>query len=704
MVIVLIVLCCLIANGFGVARAQDVHEFDMMNQDRAEAIQSDVFRGHSTSDSTQMAVIMYDRVHWGYAEDSSGGRGFSLTTNIDTYILADTIVLDGDCSMSIGFSNPSAKVTIAARHILCSPWGRLFVVGGKVNGGRLVIIADDVSYDGSLEKPLVPKALDERLESRDERLQRPPSQIVEEAGVPKPLSIPDDEWSSLVADIKASPRPMWILTRQFPNRTPARSYVGFACFGTVKMSVNEDYKSSSLDHRGALHVSEGYGNLERELPASVYSAWVTGRLQHLAKRAIELEATGNRVELFALFRETASLLSQATRVSEMHTERFRAVRAELTAIRSRALPRVYTATLPLAGTQEIRYFLESDSIDAKLAPTDCLVVPRTGADGRIYAGVAREQTRDGRLYVDLSVNVKLVLDPRLAAMASEELAKSGLSVDGEFSNWELFSGTVAGTGVVESSITPLAGTLQVALTLDAERATDTLWRLTSTPGLPLTVTYKCLGDEQIKGRLHLALSLARRHQHALSVRNRRILNSGPRAVSIEYLQTGKGRIVVPPGANAVVVTPKESRFVSDCGILPNEDATGIKIPASAVTQLGAADPTEDFEFARSLFEKITVKNLLPGHDSLRNTDLRFVEITLYQVVDGADHSSVGPVKLAPAGAAGSELPLTFVRPGNRNRHYRLEGTAYYTGDGKDSFSLDTINGVVVDITESVLEP
>jgi hypothetical protein len=124
-----------------------------------------------------------------------------------------------------------------------------------------------------------------------------------------------------------------------------------------------------------------------------------------------------------------------------------------------------------------------------------------------------------------------------------------------------------------------------------------------------------------------------------------------------------------------------------------------KFPREVQDRLVRRDP--------GLLETVTVRNLLPAHDAARQSDLRFVEVRVVQVVgEGGEavESSAGPFRLAPKGADGAEVAVPFLRPGTRPRKYRLEGTAYYQGggDSRDVLKPATAEGTSFDITDRML--
>jgi hypothetical protein len=209
----------------------------------------------------------------------------------------------------------------------------------------------------------------------------------------------------------------------------------------------------------------------------------------------------------------------------------------------------------------------------------------------------------------------------------------------------------------------------------------------------------------------IPVSLARRSRANLKLYGSKVRNEGSRSAAVEYLQVGRDQILKPRSGNAVVLKPGESAPLSDFDLPPDTDSTTVTIPPEAVTVEVGPDPFEDFQRDPGLLETVTVRNLLPAHDDVRKTDLRFVEVRVVQAVgEGADavESSAGPYRLAPKDADGAEVAVPFLKPGTKPRKYRLEGTAYYQGGGdgkkvpRDVLKPTTTEGTSFDITDALL--
>jgi hypothetical protein len=315
--------------------------------------------------------------------------------------------------------------------------------------------------------------------------------------------------------------------------------------------------------------------------------------------------------------------------------------------------------------------------------------------------------REGNRVV-LAIDAQVTLDPATAAALSRRLAQTSERCEGVFTNWEPRPRVSRTPGLEDVSATMVGDTLQLELTLDASRSGAVLWRLTSEPGLFLELDWSYEGVPRIRnvGPLTLPLSLARRARHDLTIADGRLTNAGRRTASVAYVQAGSGQFAKSKRADAMALRPGESAPLSDFDLPPGADPTAVIVPPEAVTVKVGPDPFEDFLRDPDLLETVTVRNLLPAHDAVRQTDLRFVEVRVVQVVDAggeAVESSAGPFRLAPRGADSAEVGVPFIRPGTKPRKYRVEGTAYYQGnDSRDVLKPTTTDGRSFDITEAVL--
>ena len=307
----------------------------------------------------------------------------------------------------------------------------------------------------------------------------------------------------------------------------------------------------------------------------------------------------------------------------------------------------------------------------------------------------------------MTVDADLSLDPKLKAAIDSHLLRSGRSLDGLFTDWEPKPREPRLAGLTKIEAHVFGAALQLELTLDMRRG-DALWRLAGDVGLPLEFDWVYKGDPSIKSQhpITLTLSLAHRARHELSIADGKLTNAGRRTTTVAYVQVGPSRFVRPRRSDALALRPGESAPLSEFDLPVGTNPAQVSVPPEAVRVEVGPDPFEDFQRDPGLLETVAVRNLLPPHDEARNTDLRYVEVRVVQIVgEGGDavESSAGPFRLAPRGADGAEVAVPFLKPGIKPRKYRLEAAAFYQGGGsKDDLKAITIEGTSVEITDKSL--
>ena len=352
--------------------------------------------------------------------------------------------------------------------------------------------------------------------------------------------------------------------------------------------------------------------------------------------------------------------------------------------------------------------LEGPDIRLRAFPSLGLILPKTIGGHSVLGYLQLDQGSQDQATITL--DARLTIDPWVANLLDQQLGVTHETREGLFMSWEPRPSSLNITGLIDIRSHLFGDSLQLELKLDLRRAGPVLWRLSSVEGLPLEFDWVYSGDPSIKGQrpIVLPLSLARRARHDLAVGDGKLTNGGRWTATIEYVQFGPGRFARPRRSNALVLKTGESAALSAFDLPAETDLSKVTVAPEAVTVEVGPDPFEDFQRDPGLLETVTVRNLLPAHDDIRQTDLRFVEVRVVQVVgeggDAVHLAPAGPFRLAPRGADGAEVTVPFLKPGTKPRKYRLEGTAYYQGaaDSKDILKPTTTEGTSVDITDAVL--
>ena len=349
--------------------------------------------------------------------------------------------------------------------------------------------------------------------------------------------------------------------------------------------------------------------------------------------------------------------------------------------------------------RKLPVFTEGRNLEARLAPTGALIQPKE-VDGRRVAGVMTFDPEKPK-EMDLVLRVKLTVDPVLEARAARKLEERGEDYGGVFSAWELSPQPIEAKGILDSEIqvNPSQTGARIRLTLDPDLSTLVLANLSDRAGLPLELDWQYAEDKNKEGTLEQGVSLLRRIDPEIELDHEgRATNTGDKELTVGYLQLAEDRFElftegqeVPPGETVELPVPDAV------------DLREARVPAEAVEYTG----TDPYRFGRDfqvvngegVVETISVANRL-GHDERRGGGLEYVEIDLqYRNGEGA---KAGPYELAPVGARGDEIEVSFVKTGPGTREVEVSGTAYYEGGSRQTLEPTTFSTLSIKITEDLL--
>ena len=342
------------------------------------------------------------------------------------------------------------------------------------------------------------------------------------------------------------------------------------------------------------------------LSSDVLGPWVEKRLNIAYQGFLAAEQSGSRKALVdALLDYRTIPIDGVNRPEERRMiERMNTRLEQFATVNRRTIPVRYKST----STRQT-VFTQGTGLENYLAPTELLVRSNT-LSGRRVLGFLRIHPKD-RDRLQISIDARLAVDPRLEAAAAGTLAASGESLAGVFRDWTLSPG-VTPLGVDDLDVRAVDDTLQVTLSLARAQANVVLYRLAGETGLPLDLEYQARADPTVKGRLVLPLSLARRLDPELELAGGSVANRGKTELTVRYVALNGGRYVEIPGG--LVVPPGERRPL---GLPPGIDSAGASVPAEAVAATGLDPFSFDCFYVtapRDLIETATVSNRLGRYD------------------------------------------------------------------------------------------
>lgn len=463
------------------------------------------------------------------------------------------------------------------------------------------------------------------------------------------------------------------------------------------------------------------------LGAHAMSKWVLAVLYRATTEIRSADLAAGRIE-------AARRLAEALRLSDHSRypvlpedeETYRERLGELTELRDRLSGSLWreSLSLPTAGgvPRPIELWTSGKDLRTRAAPTDALVLGRRVAGRHVLGLMELDPDRPDRLRLELEAELRL--DPWIGSRIARTLAGRGEDFAGVFADWTLEGREIEYPGIVDSRVA-VGGdgrTVRVSLTLETDRASLVLAQLSSSAGLPLVFDWGYRHDRNLRGTWEgPPLTLRRRADPRLvvdAIDNRtvaRVTNVGEIEQTLEYLQAGDAFL---PLAKALTLFPGETADLPLPLPVDAADATGIdlsalSIPATAVLATGTDPFRAQSAFqavsGEELLERVTVTNHL-GHDDRFGGGLEYVEIELAYSVQtgsapgggGADEIAAGPYRLAPRGAKGSEITVSWIKPRPGAPRIRITGTAYYEGGSRQTLAPTTVSDLWIHLTEDFL--
>ena len=474
--------------------------------------------------------------------------------------------------------------------------------------------------------------------------------------------------------------------------------------------ANQFRGDSQSNRDGVIRIVKDLNNNgeTRVVPNEFVALWQIRMWEYLEANVLDAVRRNNRKEITNLFRRFEKMPSYPVPTEDDAKKAYRETLKRLTDLRKELTPPLSASTVSIEGQdgrpEDVTIFVDSSQSRILAAPTDALIQARLEGQ-RSVIGLL-EFDRDHPEKAILTLDLRLSLDPWLRARLEAGLAKNGDTLWGVFKRWDLTARRPLPHGLKEVEVGVAGEVIQLSMTLDTRIATAILWRLASEGGLPLGFDWKTTSEPKLEGEpITLNISLTRRASHSLVIKQGSLTNGSRHTTSVSYIQLGTNRFARPRASGSIVIGAGSSVSLREAFGLPTDiNLDDASIPPEAVS-VAVHSWDEDFQRDPGLAETVAVRNLLPSHDTARQTDLRFVEVKVVQVVgEGGEavESAAGPFRLAPRGADGAEVAVPFLKPGTNLRKYRLEGVAYYQGGSKDDLKPTTFEGTSVDVTDTLL--
>lgn len=316
----------------------------------------------------------------------------------------------------------------------------------------------------------------------------------------------------------------------------------------------------------------------------------------------------------------------------------------------------------------------------RMAPTSALLQPLS----------TRGQQRWGVLQIDpanadkstIVLSAKLSIDPYIESLVRAELAKNTQSLDGMFSGWTLNAklDPIFGLNAALSNVSINGDSLEASIVVSNASSNLLLWRLGTSPGVRLAVSWDYVDDTGRKATgpsFPLFLSLNKRgNSLVIDSAARTMTNRSGSPVLLNYLvRDDKSVLLLSPPLrfNAGASEPVPAALA---------DATKFTVPAEALEHLEAPSSLYDlFEVNAdaSLLKSVVVTNLLPAFDDDLREGLRYLEVYVetWDTASKEEKQLRGPFRLSAAGTVGAEAKFDLLKFPGRTMVTRVYGNAIY---------------------------
>jgi hypothetical protein len=316
----------------------------------------------------------------------------------------------------------------------------------------------------------------------------------------------------------------------------------------------------------------------------------------------------------------------------------------------------------------------------RMAPTSALLQPLSTSGRQRWGVLQIDPTNADKSTIVLSA--KLSIDPYIESLVRAELAKNWQRLDGMFSGWTLNAklDPIFGINSAVSNFSISGDSLEASITVSNASSNLFLWRLGTSPGVRLTVSWDYVDDTGRKATgpsFPLFISLNKRASSlVIDGASRTMTNRSSSPVLLNYLvREDKSVLLLSPPirVNAGVSVQVPAALA---------DATKFTVPAEALEHLEAPSSLYDlFEVNahESLLKTVVVTNLLPAFDDELREGLRYLEVYVetWDTASKNEKQLRGPFRLSAAGTVGAEAKFDLLKFPGRKMVTRVYGNAIY---------------------------
>jgi hypothetical protein len=316
----------------------------------------------------------------------------------------------------------------------------------------------------------------------------------------------------------------------------------------------------------------------------------------------------------------------------------------------------------------------------RMAPTSALLQPLSTSGQQRWGVLQIDPANADRSTIVLSA--KLSIDPYIESLVRAELAKNAQSLASMFSGWTLNAklDPIFGLNAALSNVSISGDSLEASIVVSNVSSNLLLWRLGTSPGVRLTVTWDFVDDTGRKATgpsFPLFLSLNKRgNSLVIDSAARTMTNHSGSPVLLNYLVRDDKSVLLlspPIRVNAGASEPVPAALA---------DATKFTVPAEALEHLEAPSSIYDlFEVNAdpSLLKTMVITNLLPAFDDDLREGLRYLEVYVetWDTASNKEKQLRGPFRLSAAGTVGAEAKFDLLKFPGRTMVTRIYGNAIY---------------------------
>jgi len=481
---------------------------------------------------------------------------------------------------------------------------------------------------------------------------------------------------------------------------------------TSSVSANLDtQRVGSPGSDGTVTLVTSLDDLSAELPPEMFWTWTSGQFVRIEADALDAVRTNNNDAVVAAFRRYYAMPKLPLPVSRLDAYTTRVQR--LNKLREDVLPPIWFQDITVAAEgmppSSAILLTEAASLKRYLAPSAAVVRQITAEQGVPKWGAVVISPANPQL-ASVYLSSLLSVDPRLAAAVASQQQLPFKEVGQPFTGWTLTGRPepVFGLDATNSKVSVSGTSMDLQLVVDSTATDLLLWKLARAPGLRIDIswTYQDQNGRNATGpSFPIYVRLDRREELPITVSagNSQVTNTSGTSARGYYLITDEGQIASlnPP----LLLGPAEHKD------LPSQFAPwkplGAPVQAIEYVASPSTSPYEalSIKAAASILQDVVVSNLLPAYSDTLKDSLMYVEV----VAETSDRDSpssrvsLGPYRLGPAGAQGSEINLKVLRLPGRTMLTRISGSAIYQGGSKRTMKPVESSDMIIKLESKLFE-